>query len=283
MFGFTFTFGLTGAVIGMTQTKNFVLAFGYAETMNILVMLTCIIALSLLLFGKLDDVYETENWKITMSKVGKLLINKEILIVSICGGLMVGSLEGFSDVWAMQFFTHVYLMDPKDSDVATSFVYIGMCVGGPLLALIATMLRSNYITIMLAGVFTIIIFGIIFSTKTMPFGYLVVIMFVLGILCCYQVLIFASVSKVAGKFASLAVAIANSINMSFGHVFHMALGYIVYANWDGALNEHHLPQYSYDGLLAGIIIVPVLCLVALIGFSYLVIKNTEDFLQIEKK
>jgi hypothetical protein len=188
---------------------------------------------------------------------------------------MVGALEGFADVWAIPFFTQVYSMKEYDSISVTSIVYTGMCVGGPLLAYISSCIKSDVNTVLITGIFTSCIFGILFINHDFSYYTLACMMFVLGILCCYQVVVFNLACKlVDSSDAGIATAIINCINMSFGYLFHKIISTSMQENWSGALNEKGLPIYSQEVYVQALMVIPALCIVGSIGFIILARSKT---------
>lgn len=222
LLGFSFTFGLIGAVFGVTPMRFLFDRFGYNDTFTVLAFTGFFIAAIILIFGKINNEQKNnKNVQETAKAVFKLILNPIILLIGLSGGLMVGALEGFADVWAIPFFNQAFGMTKTESTNVTSFVYIGMCFGGPLLALAANALRSTNFMIFLTGILTIIVFVILFYLPPLSVPISAVLMFILGILCCYQVLVFTVVSSQVDKSsAGLAIAVTNCINMSFGHFFH---------------------------------------------------------------
>ena len=100
-------------------------------------------------------------------------------------------------------------------------------------------------------------------------------MFFMGILCCYQVLVFSIVNNlVSTSHAGLAIAITNCINMSFGHVFHQLIGYAINFFSDGSPVEPGAATYTREVLNYSLLIIPAGCFLGLIGFIILSFKST---------
>ncbi|WP_417904682.1 MFS transporter [Candidatus Tisiphia endosymbiont of Micropterix aruncella] len=269
MLGLSFTFGLLGAVFGITPMKLLFTHFGYDVTFNSLALVGFIIGLMILLV-KTDDTRSNSNTSDSEPSILKLLLNPTILFIGVCGGLMVGALEGFADVWAIPFFKQVYQMNDMESNLVTSFVYIGMCFGGPILALIANLSKSSNFIIIMTGLLTVAIFSILLYCPSLSFFTSSSLMFLLGIFCCYQVLIFTVVGNlVTDKSAGIAIAIVNCINMSFGHFFHKIMSNLISYNWDGLLSESAVPIYSRFDFIMAISIIPICCFIGITGFWYL--------------
>ena len=115
-----------------------------------------------------------------------------------------------------------------------------------------------------------IIFVVLLLCPSLNFTISSSLMFLLGIVCCYQVLIFTVVSNIVSvKSAGLAIAVVNCINMSFGHFFHKMISILISYNWDGMLNESGTPMYSHDDFMIAIAVIPVCCSIGTVGFLYL--------------
>lgn len=271
MLSLSFSFGLIGAVFGAAPTQYFLNQYGYLSLFNLLALSCFLVGVMILLFSEIES--ENIERKSTWSLL-KLVINPQIITIAICGGLMVGSLEGFADVWALAFFENYLRFSRLDSSLITSFVYIGMCVGGPILTMIAKYLDSANLTIFLTGILMIIIFILLFflPTANLTFVNNSILMFILGILCCYQVLVFILAAHyVEASVVSLAIAVINCINMSFGYFFHAIIAYLFTAqtlpkqSLLGQISEAQLG----NNLIYALSVIPVCTFIGQIGFLFL--------------
>ena len=100
------------------------------------------------------------------------------------------------------------------------------------------------------------------------------LMFFLGILCCYQALVFTIVgNQVPPSSASLAIAITNCINMSFGHFFHTMIASTLKNSWNGQLSDSGTELYSMDNLIYSLAIIPICCFIGQLGFVFLAMRK----------
>lgn len=278
MLGFSFSFGLIGAVFGATPMKYLFDQFGYDTVFNMLGVTGFLISIIILILGKLNNDEETSTAKETLNSVVKLILNPKIILIGVSGGLMVGSLEGFADVWAIPFFNQSFGLSKTDSTTITSFVYMGMCFGGPVLTFAANILRSTNLTIFLTGILTIIIFAVLFYIPRHYFNFTIsaVLMFILGILCCYQVLVFIVTSKsVDQKSTGLAIAVINCINMSFGHFFHTIIGSAFEYSWNGTIAGNGSPLYLHENFVYALAIIPICAFIGQFGFGLLAVRSSK--------
>lgn len=272
MLGFSFSFGLLGAVFGATPMQYMFDQFGYNKVFYILISIGIIIASTMLLFGKINEkIHDTAKTN-TLHSIIRLMLNPQIILIGISGGLMVGSLEGFADVWAIPFFNQSMGFNKADSTTITSFVYVGMCFGGPVLTTIARIIRSPNLTIFYTGIATILIFIVLFCIPkdNCNLAIYIILMFCLGILCCYQVLVFIiTADSVEEHSTSLAIAIINCINMSFGYIFHTVIALALTMNWNGEYKNDGSLLYLHDNFVFALSIIPICTFLGQFGFILL--------------
>lgn len=249
MIGFTFSFGLLGAVYGGKPVGSLMGHFGWVEVLTIVGLFGLgIFALVAFLVRNPAGV-EAEcpsNQSASSSpktsilnNLKTLICNKPLLLVAVANFLMVGALEGFADVWGVPFLSSTHNMLKEDAAQVVSFVFVGMLFGGPLLAYAADKLRCNYWVASVAGFCMAAIFVVLLSFNTsLGLHTLYVLLFMTGIFCCYQVLVFSiGVSLVPKHLASLTVAFLNCINMLGGSFFHTVIGYCMDFFWTGTIEN----------------------------------------------
>ena len=270
MIGISFTIGLAGAVFGSNPTKYIFNVFGYNN--SFLAIILSIFAISIITFSINDknstrfDVKEAKS--LNLARFIQLITNKYIIIIGVLGGFMVGSLEGFADIWAIPFLQTTQNLSEHESIFTTSCVYMGMCAGGPLLAYINKYFKSSTTLITLTGIFTCFIFLILFNFQ-ISFNIIALLMFIMGILCCYQLLVFIFVENfVEQSLIGATIAIINCINMSFGWLFHKLIAILL--DYQGGINgDTNITIYSADSYYAAMSIVPILALIGSLGFLVL--------------
>ncbi|MBP7189746.1 MAG: MFS transporter [Rickettsiaceae bacterium] len=277
MMGFTFSLGLTGAVFGGLPMKVIFNEVGYNTSFISLAIVASVIALAILFVrdknvARNEHIEEGKN--LSLYEIIKLVLNPTILFIGVCGGFMVGSLEGFADVWAMPFFNQIYGFSENQSIFLATTVFTGMIFGGPLLGYFERLFGSVSFMIFATAIVTSVIFCSLFYFGSMSYAISLSLMFFMGVLCCYQVLVFTMVGDMVGKSeTAIAVSIINCINMSFGQLFHKFISYIMQSGWDGSLNANGGPVYTHQGYVVGLSIIPIFAVIGGVGFLYLAIKH----------
>lgn len=277
LIGFAFTLGLIGAVFGGTPMRMIFESFDLDQVFTILSFICLLFAIVMLIFGNIDTAENTSKVSDILKNIINIATNKNIIIICIGGGLLVGALEGFADLWGYVYFEQIFGFSKASSITIVNSVYIGMCFGGPILSFVAKVLRSDFLAIVICATITILIFGSLFYAQNMDLYISIALMFLLGIVCCYQVLVFAVTSKqVDASNAGLAIAFANSINMTFGHYFHKYLGYHVQKNWDGLTSLKGIALYDKANLVNALSSIPIAAAIASLGFIYLYYKSKKN-------
>lgn len=200
-----------------------------------------------------------------VSDIKEVLSNNKVILSCVFAGLMVGSLEGFADVWGTVFFKQVYGLDNTVAATMPSMIYIGMCFGAPVLSLIADRMGSYLATIIGAGITMAVCFSFLLFLH-LASSVLSLSLFLVGVCCAYQILAIykASTTYVRVEVAGLTTAVANMIIMIFGYVFHAVIGGIV--NSMGGAN-------ASDALIYGLSVIPGALFLGICGFIVLFVRE----------
>lgn len=268
LLSFSITIGLVGAIYGGSPVGYLRDVIGY-ETV-VLIFAAAGIILSAVTYWLIPDMTTTTSGTV-LSDIKEVFSNKKVLVTCFCAGLMVGPLEGFADVWGSAFLKSVYGFDATVAATLPSFIFIGMCFGGPLLSYIAEKLNHYSATIVGAGALMAFVF-FAFIGWQLSSALTSAALVVTGICCAYQVLaIYQATTFVREELAGITSAVANMIMMIFGYVFHASMGAII--NYMGG-------PTSEKALIYGIAIVPIALSLGTIGFIFLMTKQRQVELKV---
>lgn len=292
MIGFLVTIGVIGAVFGGLPVNILIEGIGYKNTILSLTYVGIILMILSLIFvpGKSINIKYDDNANL-LKEIISIVKNKNFIIIGICGGLMIGPLEGFADAWCVKFFEIVYNFSDKAASSVPSFIFLGLAMGCPIIGYIVGKTAKYYQIIIACGIamvtiFLIMIFGIgdftvyLFGIK-LEFLYL--LLFIVGIASSYQLAIIdKSLTLIPIKSIALASAMINMIIMAFGFLFHKVIGFVInyYCLEDSTINRMNTIQkssiamYTSEALEKGMCIIPI-CLVMgiLIAVVLLFVEN----------
>jgi MFS family permease len=271
MISFSFTVGLVGAIFGATP-MTWLLTKVDHKTILFGVSIIGIIISGMIMLPKIEESKNTsenvdDDWLHNLIQVIK---NPYIILIGISGGLMVGTLEGFVDVWGFKYFSQIMNLNKIEASYLPSCVYLGMCFGGPILVSTARFIGGSYsIVNVFCGILMASIFAIILYDTSISYIGLQSLMIFLGVLSCYQVLVFALAGElVESNQSSIAISFVNCLNMSFGSFFHKSIATTMNMFWDGSkIND--IPIFTHACFVKGLSIIAISCLFGSAGFAIL--------------
>lgn len=254
MLGFAVLIGLLGSIYGGGPVSYMCNLWGYQTVVKMVALAGLLLAvLTYLIMPKKIHFDQTT----VTSNLREVMTNVRVWLVCLSAGLMVGPLEGFADVWGAAFLKNIYGLDVTTASTMTSMIFVGMCVGAPLLPMLADATCKHLGVVIGAGAmmalcFVALLMGL-FTVTSLTMGF-----FVIGVCCAYQIVaIYKASTYVPEHVAGLTTAVANMIIMSFGYAFHAAIGWVV---------NHFGGAHTAQALLYGISIIPAALALGIIGF-----------------
>lgn len=257
MIGFSFSLGLLGAVYGGRPISLLLEKHFWQDIAGILSVIGIIIGFIayFLLYGKvqlanlrpfwIENKANTQDIELKKDadievKSGKQpavkasytaflrpILRKDIIILALVNLLLVGVLEGFADVWGISFLEKAYNLNKSDAAGVVSLIFFGMLFGGPCLDYLSSK-YGNFRVIAGCGCVIIAIFAMLLYPVAYNYNLFWALFFLLGIACCYQVLLLsAGTKRVELHEVAVTVAFLNSANMLGGSFFHTIIGNIM--------------------------------------------------------
>lgn len=253
MLSFSVMIGLMGAIYGGVPVSAMRESLGYQTVIQLMALGGLILAA--VTYWIVPDI-KGESGQSVMADVKEVLSNKRVILTCIFAGLMVGPIEGFSDVWATVFLKQVYGYEGAIAAGMPSMIFMGMCFGAPVLNFIAE--KLGYLaTIVSAGAMMFLCFFLLLNAEV--HSSMVAVNFaIVGVCSAYQILaIYKASTYVQENVAGLATAVANMIIMIFGYGFHTVIGFVV--NYMGGTHET-------AALVYGVAVIPAALLIGTVGF-----------------
>lgn len=278
MIGFSFTIGLMGALYGGKPISLLVESQGWQHIAFTLACVSMALGMGsyLLLRSPRNPQSHTGSEAFKAAHFKKLLSSPVIWLIAIANFLMVGSLD-FADLWGVPYLMASYGLKKSDAAELISCIFVGMLFGGPLLAALSKRF-GNYTVISLCGVGMTMAFLLLLSNIPYNWYWLAGLLFCLGILCCYQVIIFAAGSDlVTPQLLCITVAFLNCVNMQGGSFFHPLIGLVMDACWTGIVGHDGVRQYTVESYNTALIIIPLCALLGacIVGFVGLKLRQNK--------
>lgn len=276
IFGFCVSLGIMGGFFGSRPVGILNEHVGWQATIwiFILVVIALFLVFTILMPSKI--VYQNTPKSSVMDDLKHLIKNRSMWAVAILSGLMMGPLEGFADAWGIPFFTNVINIDIANAQALPSIIFFGFAFGCPVVGYIGEKYQIPYTIMITSAIAMALIYVGLFIFKPNNLILLYALMFIVGMLCAYQVfMIFINTRIVPKHLAGLSSTFTNMVAMSFGTFFHSIIGSVMNWRWDGTI-ENQLPIYSSADYIYGLSIIPIGLIVGFCGFLYLKPKNQRE-------
>jgi predicted MFS family arabinose efflux permease len=267
LLGISVTIGLLGAMYGSTPVDRLSGQWGWETILLAFVVLGVVIAFAVLLWAPRNSMTE-DNHEGIWQEIRVVLTNGRVLWTAFFAALMVGPMEGFADVWAVSFLETVNGYERTVATSLPSMIFLGMCVGCPVLAALAEKHQAYYSVTIISALGMAAAFAVLLMIKSSPIV-VGILFFIVGIFSAYQVLVMYMNSKNADeRYNGLVTAVTNMIIMVFGSVFHFVIGHVMNMYWDGKI-INNLAIYNAESYIYGIAVIPIALIIALVGFVFL--------------
>lgn len=256
--GLTFSFGLLGAVYGGKPVSLLIDSLGWKSIALLISGFGLGLGFLLLFcFKAPQSQANTENQTIHVSDLKKIARSPSLILLSIANFLMVGALEGFADVWGVNYLMEAHGFSQSDCAGLISFIFIGMLFGGPLLAFLSERFGVYQVIIACSLGMVFLFFLILMGRNFLDNALLKALFFTIGILCCYQVLVFAAGSKLVDpQILGITIAFLNCVNMLGGSFFHTVVGSLMDVCWEGGM-LNGIRIYSHTSYFWALMAIPV--------------------------
>lgn len=256
MIGLSFSFGLLGAVYGGKPLSLLISAYQWQSIACVLALIAILIGGAAFLVLGVKPIKKQEYTAFSGSSFAALLSSKALWVLAVANLLMVGSLEGFADVWGVPYLMTAFSFSKPDAALLTSLIFVGMLFGGPLLAMIAKK-AGNYVTLAVCALGLCLAFTLLLSHCISNWWLLCTLFFVVGLLCCYQVIVFATgATLVSAELLGIAIAFLNCINMFGGSLFHTLIGHLMDTFWMGVVDSQGVRVYPLHSFQYALSIIP---------------------------
>lgn len=189
-----------------------------------------------------------------MESLKMILKSKQAWILSLFTMALYSPLSALGDLWGVSFVETVFKADRGTATIASNMIYIGMVLGGPLMATLAVKLNS-YKKVMLLGIISeAVCLGISISIPETSIYIAFALLFATGI-CSGAMLSYPLALTLFPKRISATVSgFVNMMSMVSGIILMPAFGFVLNMFWDGTI-ENGIKIYSAGDFKCGVIAV----------------------------
>lgn len=172
-------------------------------------------------------------------------------------------------LWGVPFIQRAHGVSKHAAGFATSMLFFGWLVGGPIMGFISDRLKNRKMVILVTLILTLLsLLGVIYGTN-LPIVYIYLLMFATGFFSSGELLNFTLSTELNPKqYKGTAIAFTNFIVASGSAVIQPLVGYFLDKSWDGkTLNGVNI--YSVKDFQNAFLILPILLAIAILMTFFL--------------
>jgi predicted MFS family arabinose efflux permease len=244
--------GVSGAIYGNLPLAFLIDYIGWESTLFVLLYIGLTLCFFIFIFVKnTDESSEKESNKST-SFIQNLISLKDsanVLKLAIYGGMIGPFLYTYGDAWGVSYLTSIHGLTKSQASGAISWLYLGLIVGMPITVYFGEKIQIEKILVVVYSLLTIVAFSILLYVQGLSYNFIIVLHFLFGLLCAYQILMFSLVAKeVSVEKNGFATSIVNMLNMAFGSIGIFLVGLIMDMNWTGTIDKgvHIYENFAYQ-------------------------------------
>lgn len=230
--GLTTTLGMIGAIAGETFLTRMI----DGESIQHVVWLTAGLGLlfAFLLFVLIRDrknpEFDAEKpnaWRTMFGHIWSVLKNPQVWMIGFVGGALFMPNSVFSVLWGIPYLQTAHHMTHTDAAFTSTMVFYGWGVGSPFAGWLSTRLRCRYL-LMLGSLLSSITALCIFYIPMHAHWELNLLLFLLGLFCSVEILVFAMARSFFLKnLTGTAVSVTNMLTMSVGAFLQPLVGWLL--------------------------------------------------------
>lgn len=265
LLGVSVALGLAGAVFGGEPLQIAFNSYSWHIVTKYIVYFGVALAAVTYFFIPEEDNEEAEKASM-LADLKMVLTSKYVILLGLFGGLMLGPLEGFADMWGKEFLLTVYGLDANIAARLPSLVFLGMIVGCLLIGQITERTNAYYGIVIFCALIMCAIFVWVLTGKC-ACSVMYLLFTIVGVMCSYQVaVIYKSTTYMPKRLTGLTSSITNSIMMAFGFLFHKVIGKIMLSFSIVVNDQAYYPEETFIKALS---VIPIGLLLAALGLFVL--------------
>ncbi len=233
--GTTTTLGMIGAMVGDNVLAAMVHELGWRATIYASVVSGFVLAFLIWTIirdakgrGRQKMHYATLTMRQVFTGLLHVLQDRQIWIGGIIGFLLYLSLSMFAELWLVPYLQQARHFSMRDAASATSMVFLGWAIGGPLMGFVSDTISRRRLPLLLGSLFAGMIALMLVYMNSLTHVEIYLLLVFMGIFCSVQNIVFVTARENAPqKFAGSALAFTNLLIMAGGMVFQPLVGFFL--------------------------------------------------------
>lgn len=267
--------GMLGAFAGEGPLSYSVEFFGWRITSLSLGIYGLFLAVCMFILIRNDPdslkkhIPKTKEKTDTLKNLKLICKNKQTWINGLVALFYYATTVGFAGLWGIPFLEETYKLDKHTASFATSMIFVGWIVGGPLMGLISDRIKLRKPLILVFSLVTAGLLSYVIYASQMETFFLFLLLFLVGIATSAQLLTYSFAMELNNKEAKgTAAALTNFFVFLFGSILQPLIGFILDYEWSGTLLDG-IPFYDPQTYRIAMSIFPISLVLAFVFALFL--------------
>lgn len=185
------------------------------------------------------------SFKLLGSQIAEIAKNRTVMTYAILAIGVYTPLSVLAELWGTAFLMQKYQLSRADAAQTTMMMFLGLAIGSLLLPWICEKWNIVEATIKVCSFALLAVFAYVLFGPNMSIGALTACLIILGILCGSEMVCFTGALRHTTQVNSgMTIGVVNTLNMLGGAVLQQAIGAVLDARWQGALDGNGVRVYQ---------------------------------------
>jgi MFS family permease len=229
--GLTNTIGVLGGLFGQEPLALLNKHYGWQHSLMFTVAAGLIVSLLIVIFVRNNRegcCGRSRMYLPVGESIRTIFSSRQAWLIAIYAGLMVAPVIAFAELWSVDYFVKTQHLSASLAAQASSIIFIGIGVGGPVNGLISNFIGSRKIVMGYGNIMTLALFLAIIFIPILPHLYLDLIMFGFGFFVSAMLVAFSlNTESHSARLSATVLAWTNMAISIVGAVFQPLIGYIL--------------------------------------------------------
>ncbi len=260
MTSYTMSVGCLGPVIGGPGVAYIVKYFQWQDVIKsyCLFGLLLTVLVWIIVKDKKEEKIEHSDDELNLLHSLKTIISsKQAWVLALMTMALYSPLSALGDLWGVSFIKVAYGLNAEMSALVNNMLYLGVVIGSPLVAYIATICNSYKKPILTAMITAFISLSfIVYGSAYLNVPMLFILFFLTGVSCGAMLSYPLALSLFPKSIGATVTGFINMMSMVSGIILMPTIGLIIKHVWDGKIVDgieiYQLSDYQY-GLLSVIL------------------------------
>jgi sugar phosphate permease len=268
--GIILCLGMVGGMVGDILLRTLVDTIGWTTTLYF--SAAAGVVLAVILWGVIRDtnpyhvghIIHKMSFRELILGLWVIVRRRQIWLSGLVGLLLYLSLSAFAEMWGISYLEQARGLSRVDAASVNSMVFLGWAVGGPFWGWFSDFISVRCLPIIGASFSALLLICILLYVPGLPVSLLYLLMFLFGLFCSAQILVFAICRESSPmRVAATSIALTNMIVMVGGNAFQPLVGKLLDLEWAGTMinGARVYENFAYEVALS---ILPISIVIAIV-------------------